>query len=106
MASGGGEDRLKSAVELAMERLREKDREQGADAPRTLTDEQKAAIAEIRRRYEAKIAETEILQADSRRKAVAAGDPEQLAKLDEEHRREVETLQARRDEEIEAVRTA
>jgi hypothetical protein len=37
----------KSALELAMERLRQKDKESNA-TERPLTDEQKAAIAEVR----------------------------------------------------------
>ncbi len=45
----------KSAYELAMERLRRKDAEEGVErAP--VTDAQKAAIAEIRNFYEARLA--------------------------------------------------
>ena len=48
--------RLKSSFELAMERLRQKDAESGVTV-RTLTDAEKAQIAEIRSIYEARIAE-------------------------------------------------
>jgi len=41
------DDRPKSAFELAMERLRPRDKEASVD-DRPLTDEQKAAIAEAR----------------------------------------------------------
>ena len=44
-----------------MERLRKKDAEEGVSV-RPITDEQKAAIAEVRSLYDSKIAEQEILQ--------------------------------------------
>ena len=46
----------KSAYELAMERLRQKDREAGVEE-RPLSDEQKAAIADARQVYQARMAE-------------------------------------------------
>ena len=50
----------RSAFEIAMERLRQKDAQDGVDhQPRT--DEQKAAIAEVRSFYDAKIAQAEVL---------------------------------------------
>src|SRR6185295_1728489 len=70
----------KSAYELAMERLRQKDKEGGV-VERPLTDEQKAAIAEARRVYDAKVAEREILHRDALRKAKSA---EEIQKLNEE----------------------
>ena len=51
---------LKSSYELAMERLKKKDADAGVEAV-SLTDEQKAAIAEARNFYDAKIAEQEVL---------------------------------------------
>jgi hypothetical protein len=47
---------MKSAYELAMERLQASD----PDAAKPLTPEQKAALAEIERLYQGKIAEREI----------------------------------------------
>ena len=47
----------KSALELAMERLRQKDKESNAPE-RPLTDEQKAAIAEVRQMTRAKTLST------------------------------------------------
>ena len=49
-------DAPKSAFELAMERLRKQDAEQGV-VEQKLTDEQKAQIAEARSIYEARVAE-------------------------------------------------
>jgi exonuclease I len=54
------ETRLKSAYELAMERLKQKDVDAGV-VSRPLTDADKAAIAEIRNFYEAKIAEQQVM---------------------------------------------
>ena len=53
------EDEPKSAYELAMERLQKKDAEEGVEH-RPLSDAQKAAIAEVRSQYEAKLADIEI----------------------------------------------
>jgi hypothetical protein len=46
----------KSSFELAMERLRKKDAEEGITT-RPMTDQQKSAIAEVRSLYDSKIAE-------------------------------------------------
>src|SRR4029077_15285999 len=50
----------KSSYELAMERLRQKDKEASVD-DRPLTEEQKAAIADARQFHTAKVAELDIL---------------------------------------------
>lgn len=96
MASDGP----KTALELAMERLRQKDREAGV-AERPLTDEQKAKIAEIRNFYDAKLAEREILH-QSAMKGVM--DPESREKLDEEYRRDRDRIASERDRKIEEIR--
>lgn len=75
-------DKLKSAYELAMERLRRQDREQGVAESKPLTDEQKRRIAEVRQEAEAKRAELRILR--DKRLAAAAQDPAKLAE-EEEH---------------------
>ena len=90
----------KSAYELAMERLRQKDKDAGV-VERSVTDEQKAAIAELRRVYEAKQAEREILHQASLRKAA---DPESFAALEEDYRKERERVAAERDRKIEEIR--
>jgi hypothetical protein len=90
----------KSAFELAMERLRKKDREQGVEE-RPVTDKQRAMIADVRKTYEAKLAEREILYRSDARNAA---DPEALDKIEEEYRRDRERLVAERERKIEDVR--
>jgi hypothetical protein len=90
----------KSAYELAMERLRKKDAEEGVVA-QTLTDAQKAAIAEVRNFYEAKIAEQQVLH-HSRLKTTA--DPAERATLEEGYRRDRERFVSERDAKIEKIR--
>jgi len=96
------EEAPKSAYELAMERLRKKDREAGVEE-RALSAEQKAEIAELRRVYEAKLAEREILHQSDLRKAP---DPEALEKLELDYRRDRERIGDERDRKIEEVRKA
>jgi hypothetical protein len=90
----------KSAYELAMERLRKQDREAGIEE-RAVTDEQKAAIAEVRQVYEAKLAEREILHRANLRKAA---DPAAFEVLEEEYRRDRERIASERDRKIDAAR--
>jgi len=90
----------KTAFELAMERLRQKDREVGT-AERRLTDEQKASIAEVRRSYQAKVAEREILHRDAPAKARTQ---EEVEKLDEALRIDLDRLAGDRDRKIDEIR--
>jgi hypothetical protein len=90
----------KSAVELAMERLRKKDADMGIEQL-TLTDEQKAAIAEIRNFYGAKIAERKILHEAALRRSL---DPAEREALEAESRHDRERLIAERDAKIEKIR--
>jgi hypothetical protein len=94
------EDAPKSAVELAMERLRRKDAESGA-AERPLSDTQKEEIAEIRRVHAAKVAQSEILH---KSRLATVWDPQERGKLDEEYRRDLQRASDERDRKIEAVR--
>jgi hypothetical protein len=94
------DDGPKSAYELAMERLRRKDREEGV-VERPVTEERKAEIAQIRKVYEAKVAEREILHRDALRKAKS---PEEVAKLDEEHARDRDRFARERDQKIAEIR--
>ena len=94
------DDTPKSALELAMERLRQKDKESNAPE-RPLTDEQKAAIAEVRQMYQAKTAEHEILHQAALRKA---GSHEEVAQLNEALRRDTERMVGERDRKIAAIR--
>jgi primosomal protein N'' len=93
-------DGPKSAFELAMERLRQKDQEAGV-VERPLTDEQKAAIAEARSIYEARVAEREILHRDALRKAKSS---EEIAKLGEELAQDRDRLARERDSKIAKIR--
>lgn len=94
------DDGLKSAYELAMERFKKKDAEAGV-VQKPLTEEQKAAIAEIRNRFQAKIAELEILH---RGKVAAIADPMARDLAEDEYRRDRERLNADRDAKIDAIR--
>jgi hypothetical protein len=91
----------KSAYELAMERLRQKDKEAGGVVERPLTPEQKAAIAEVRRVHDARVAEREILHKDALRRAASAED---VAKLGEELARDRDRLARDRDRKIAEIR--
>lgn len=90
----------KSAYELAMERLRRKDAEDGV-AERSVTDEQKAEIAEVKRVYEAKVAEAEILFKSS---LAATFDPDERTKLSENHRRDLTRLKDERERKLARIR--
>jgi hypothetical protein len=92
---------LKSAYELAMERFRKSDAEAGIE-PRPLTDEQKAAIAEIRSFYKAKAAEVEVLHESGQRKTL---EPAEREARDQEYRRERERLSSEQDAKIEKIRS-
>ncbi len=94
------DDEPKTAYELILERLKKKDRDEGV-REQPLTDDQRARIGEVRKVYEAKLAEREIFFNQSRRKA---DDPEALAALEEEYRRDRERLQSERDGKIERIR--
>lgn len=90
----------KSAYEVILERLKQKDRADGV-AVRALTDEQKARIAEVRKIYEARLAEREILHQAERRKAA---DGEALERIEQEYRRDRERISGERDRKIEEAR--
>ena len=96
------DDAPKSAYEIILERLKKKDREDGVEE-RPLTGEQKDRIAEVRRFYEARLAEREILHQSSRRKAA---DLEALDKLEEEYRRDRERIASERDRKVDEARKA
>ena len=90
----------KSALELAMERLKKKDAETGA-VEHKLTDAQKAAIGEARSLHEARVAELQILH---RSKQLPAVDPVEIEKIEQEYRRDLERLASDRDSKIRKIR--
>lgn len=93
-------DEPKSAIELAMERLRQKDLEAGVEE-KPLSDEQRAAIAEVRQVYEAKVAELEILH---RSKLARVRDLAEHDEAERDYRRDRERLNSERDTRIEKLR--
>ena len=95
------DDAPKSAYELAMERLRKKDRDEGVEDEQALTPAQLEAIAEARRVAEARLAETEILHAS---KLPAVVEPEAREAFELEYRRDRERIISDRDRKIEDVR--
>jgi len=88
---------LKSALDLAMERLEKRD---GALAK--LTDAQKAALAEIDCQTKAKLAEMEIL--GSERLTKAGEDPEKVEPIKAEHCAEIKKIKTRAEQEKERIR--
>lgn len=86
---------MKSAYELAMERLN-----QTSGPERKLTDEQKAALAELDRKYDARLAEVRMNGA-SRLKSAASY--EELQTMQEQHALEIRSIEEKRDREKEAV---
>jgi hypothetical protein len=89
---------MKSAYELAMERLEKK-------APSVnLTDDQKQQIAEIDSSFKARIAERELFLKDQITKAQAAGKWEEVESLQRQLSIEVRRLHADAEEKKEKLR--
>ena len=91
---------MKSAYELAMERLNKQ------SPVVKLTEQQKKEIAELESKYKAKIAEREISLKDQIAAAAVAGDSEKIEKLEEELARERRKLLAELEEKKDQVRQA
>jgi hypothetical protein len=77
---------MKSAYELAMERL------QKASPSLSLTDEQKKELSELDSKYRAKIAEKELFLKDQIRKAQTAGKVEDVESLEKQLASEIRRL--------------
>jgi hypothetical protein len=90
----------KSALEIALERLRQKDAAEGV-VEQPLSDAQREAIAEARNYCEAKIAELKILHHAA---LASTWEPDARAKLEDEHRRDIERLSNDRDRKIDRIR--
>lgn len=91
---------MKTAYELAMERLKKKDEEAGIES-KPVTDAQKAQIAEVRNFYEARLAEAQVMH-QSKLKTIV--DPSERETLELEYRRERERLSDERDRKVEKIR--
>jgi len=85
---------MKSAYELAMERF--------GQTLNVLTDEQKRQLAEIDRKYDARVAEAR-MSADNRLQAFA-GDPEKATAVRDELVVELASLREKREREKKQVR--
>ena len=89
---------MKSAYELAMERLNQ-------SAPqKALSDEQKAEIAEMNRKYQAKLAEREIFLKGEIEKAMSKGEFDAVQDLEKQLVGERKALEGELEEKKEAVR--
>jgi hypothetical protein len=83
-----------------MERLRKKDASDGV-ASRPLTDAQKVEIADVRRVYEAKLAQEDVMHQSKMRALV---DPAERETVDDQYRRIRERTAGERDRKIEQIR--
>ena len=101
MATGDKAKGMKSAYELALERLES----QGIERPSgtALTDEQKRAIAESRNLTESKLAELEILHRDQMTKLT---DPVKRMEQEEFYERERESLTTDGEAKVDRIRAA
>lgn len=83
-----------------MARLRQKDAEAG-DVRESVTEQQKAEIAEVRSRAEARIAELKILHQS---KVMTLLDPDARALVDAEFRRDIQRVEEDRELKIARIR--
>jgi hypothetical protein len=94
------DDAPKSALELAMARLRKKDEDSG-ETEQPPTEEQKARIAEVRQAAQARLAQEDIMFKSS---LAQTWDPEGRATLEANHRRDLQRIQDERDSKIAKIR--
>jgi hypothetical protein len=95
-------DKPRSAIEIAMDRLKQRDADNGV-VDRPPTDDQKAAIAEARSVHGAKMAELQILQ---RSKLAGVMDPADRERLDAEYRDELRRLHGDLERKIATIRAS
>ena len=93
---------LKSAYELAMEKLKSRDREKGIGENKPLTEDQKTRIAEIRGQAKARLAQLEIMWKTERPGLEA--QPEQIEKAEAEYVAERKRVEDRAEADIEKIR--
>ncbi len=91
---------MKSAYELAMERLAKSDPAAG----RALTPAQKARLAELDALYQGKLAEREIFLRQKLHEALAAGNREEADKIRTQAAQEKARIEEEREEEKEKAR--
>lgn len=89
---------MKSAYDRAMERF-------GGEEPiKSLTDDQKAALAQVNDKFTAKIAEKELFLDEQLKKATETGNFEEAAHIEEQKRREIAKLEKEREVEKDKIR--
>ena len=97
---------MKSAVELAMEKIGKR---QGEEESTPLTDEQRQAIGELRKQYDAKIAEKEIMMQSEMRQLRERDPPPEAAARAQELPQQLQeaktTLRQELEDKIAAVRS-
>lgn len=91
---------MKSAYELAMERL------QKTEPTKPLSEEQKRQIAEVDESFRAKIAEREVFLQGQVAKALAGGSTDEAADLQKQLTSEVRRLRADCEEKKEKLRAS
>lgn len=92
---------MKSAYELAMERLEAREGKHKA-----LTDGQKAKLAAIDEQTQAKIAEIQIMMEGRLAEARATGDPSKVREVEDERVAEIGRTRSRAESEKDDVRKA
>ena len=90
---------MKSAFDLAMERLDKRDGKMAV-----LTAEQKRAIAEAESKAKAKTAEVEIMFHEKLSAAQATNDPAQLEEVERQKRSELDKIRHQAEDEKERIR--
>ncbi|HEY1848003.1 MAG TPA: hypothetical protein VGG37_02300 [Opitutaceae bacterium] len=93
---------MKSAYELAMERLSKSDPAGG----RALTAEQRGRLAETDKVYRGKIAEREIFLRQQLDKALEKGDADEVDKVRKQMASEKARLEEEREDEKDRIRSA
>ncbi len=95
-------DELKSAWEVALEKLEAA----GTDSVKKLTSRQKEAIAEVRNKFRARIAEKEISVQDALKAAAASGDAAQIRTFSGQFSDERRRLEREMESQVEKIRNS
>ena len=90
---------MKSALELAMEKLKAR---QSEESPVALTDAQRQEISALRKQYDAKIAEKEIMMQSEIRQFVQRRPPQEAMTAAQELRDKFQQARKALQEELEA----
>jgi len=91
---------MKSAYELAMERLEKESPQE------SLTEEKKELISEIEKKYSAKIAEREVFLRSKIEESLSKGQIQDAQEIEDELNRELKSLRMRCESEKEKVRSS